>query len=57
MDQLYRDEALCARAGVDARAAGALWRSFQAGRPGIYWSRVWAIFVLLHWCARHEVAL
>jgi asparagine synthase (glutamine-hydrolysing) len=57
MDQLYRDDGLCARAGVDAKAAGALWRSFQAGRPGIYWSRVWAIFVLLHWCARHEVSL
>jgi asparagine synthase (glutamine-hydrolysing) len=57
MDELFHDEALCGRAGVDFRATVALWRSFQAGRPGIYWSRVWAIFVLLHWCARQGASL
>jgi asparagine synthase (glutamine-hydrolysing) len=57
MDDLYHDEALCTRVGVDAKMAAALWRSFLGGGPGLYWSRVWAIFVLLDWCARHRVAL
>ncbi len=57
MEALYRDEALCERAGVDPASALALWRSFQAGRSGIYWSRVWAIYVHLNWCAQHRVSL
>jgi asparagine synthase (glutamine-hydrolysing) len=57
MDALYRDRALCERAGVCNRTALALWRSFQAGRPGIYWSRVWAIYVYLHWCEQQRVSL
>jgi asparagine synthase (glutamine-hydrolysing) len=57
MGDLFRDEALCARAGVDPKIVGALWRSFQAGGPGIYWSSLWAIFVLLYWCEHHQVSL
>jgi asparagine synthase (glutamine-hydrolysing) len=32
-----------------------IWREFQAGRVG--WSRVWAIFVLHDWLARHRIAV
>jgi len=28
-----------------------------ARRPGIYWSRVWALFILVDWCRRHRVSL
>ena len=27
------------------------------GRPGLYWSRIWALYVLLSWCQTHDVAL
>ncbi|HEY6477728.1 MAG TPA: asparagine synthase (glutamine-hydrolyzing) [Polyangia bacterium] len=57
IDDMYNDEALCARVGIDGRTAVALWRSFLAGGPGLYWSRVWAVFVLLDWCSRHRVSL
>jgi asparagine synthase (glutamine-hydrolysing) len=57
MDDLYHDKDLCERAGIDGRTAVALWRSFLGGGPGLYWSRVWAIFVLLDWCRRHRVSL
>jgi asparagine synthase (glutamine-hydrolysing) len=57
MDSVYNDEALCERVGVDPKLAATLWRSFLGGSPGLYWSRVWAIFVLLHWSARHKASL
>ena len=33
-----------------------LWAAFKSGARGIYWSRIWAIFVLLRWCRAHGVA-
>ena len=57
MESVFRDEGLCARAGLRPDAVRTLWRSFCAGRPGLYWSRVWAIHVLLSWCRTHDVAL
>jgi asparagine synthase (glutamine-hydrolysing) len=57
MDAMFRDSALCLRVGVDARTTLALWRSFQANHPGIYWSRVWALYVLLYWCDKHGMSL
>ncbi|MBI1944063.1 MAG: asparagine synthase (glutamine-hydrolyzing) [Deltaproteobacteria bacterium] len=57
MDEVYGDARALASVGLDARAAAALWRSFSAGRPGIYWSRVWAPFVLVDWARRHRLTL
>jgi asparagine synthase (glutamine-hydrolysing) len=57
IDDMYRDSDLCARVGIDGRAAVALWQSFLAGGVGLYWSRVWAVFILLDWCARHRASL
>ncbi len=51
------DERLCRAVGVNSSAATRLWRAFQSGAPGMYWSRVWAIFVLLWWCRRYQVTL
>ena len=34
-----------------------LWRAFRNGAPGMYWSRVWAPYVLLYWCSQHGVGL
>ena len=51
------DRDLCAAAGLDHATVGKLWRSFVAGAPGMYWSRIWTVFVLLRWCREHRVAL
>jgi asparagine synthase (glutamine-hydrolysing) len=51
------DAALCARVGLDHRTVNRLWRTFEAQAPGMYWSRIWALFVLLWWCREHDVAL
>jgi asparagine synthase (glutamine-hydrolysing) len=57
MQDLFSDEGLARRAGLRAPAVRTLWRSFSAGRPGLYWSRVWALYVLLSWCRAHDVAI
>ncbi|MCI0629916.1 MAG: asparagine synthase (glutamine-hydrolyzing) [Phycisphaerales bacterium] len=55
--QTLGDTQQCAAAGLNAKTVGRLWQAFQAGAPGIYWSRIWAIFALLWWCRRHGVSL
>ncbi|MFI5326423.1 MAG: asparagine synthase (glutamine-hydrolyzing) [Candidatus Rokuibacteriota bacterium] len=57
MSAVFADEALVRRAGLDPRSVATLWRSFTARRPGLYWSRVWALYVLLSWCETHDVGL
>lgn len=57
MEGLFTDPDLARRAGLDGESLRTLWSSFLAGRPGLYWSRVWAIYVLLWWCRTHDVSL
>jgi asparagine synthase (glutamine-hydrolysing) len=57
LDATFADAPGFERVGLDPRAAAAVWHSFCARRPGIYWSRVWALFVLVDWCRRHRVSL
>jgi asparagine synthase (glutamine-hydrolysing) len=47
----------CRAIGLAPDAVARLWRAFDSGAPGIYWSRVWSIFALLRWCGRHRVSL
>lgn len=55
MDETLRDPALVARAGLAPDAVARLWRAFQESAPGMYWSRIWALYVLVRWCHRHGV--
>jgi asparagine synthase (glutamine-hydrolysing) len=57
MERLLSDTALVGRAGLQPKAVRTLWKSYVAGRPGLYWSRVWSIYALLSWCQRYDVAL
>lgn len=57
IDGALRDPAAVAAAGLRPDAVRRLWDAFLAGAPGVYWSRVWAIYVLVRWCRRHGVAL
>jgi asparagine synthase (glutamine-hydrolysing) len=36
---------------LDRAAVSSVWQDFQAG--GTSWNRVWALYVLRQWCARH----
>jgi asparagine synthase (glutamine-hydrolysing) len=57
IESSFRNEEACEEVGLDPAATRRLWRAYRAGSPGIYWSRVWALFVLLHWARAHRVRL
>ena len=55
MDQTLRDPQAIAPVGLDPVAVERLWRAFLDGAPGMYWSRVWSIYVFIRWCHRNRV--
>jgi asparagine synthase (glutamine-hydrolysing) len=55
MDQTLRDPQAIVPTGLNPVALERLWRAFLDGAPGIYWSRVWAVFVFIRWCHRNRV--
>jgi asparagine synthase (glutamine-hydrolysing) len=52
----FNDRELCRRSGLSPESVSRLWNSFQAGEPGLYWSRVWALFVYLWWCKEYDMS-
>jgi len=57
MERLLSDAALVSRVGLRPQTVHTLWQSYVAGRPGLYWSRVWSIYALLSWARSHDMAL
>jgi asparagine synthase (glutamine-hydrolysing) len=57
MDDVFADDAQARRAGLRGDAVRTVWQSFAAGRPGLYWSRPWSLFVLMKWCRVHGAAI
>jgi asparagine synthase (glutamine-hydrolysing) len=55
MDQTLRDPRAIAPVGLDPPAVERLWRAFLDGAPGMYWSRVWSVYVFIRWCHRNRV--
>jgi asparagine synthase (glutamine-hydrolysing) len=55
MDQTLRDPQAVLPVGLNPVAVERLWQAFLDGAPGMYWSRVWAIFVFIRWCQRNRV--
>ncbi len=57
LDDTLHDVVHARRVGLNGEAVARRWRAFRKGGPGIYWSRVWSLFVLLSWCRAHRVYL
>lgn len=55
MDATFRDLNLAHAIGLDGETVSRLWRAFRKGGAGLYWSRVWALFVLMRWCRTNDV--
>lgn len=55
LNDTLHDLALAQRVGLNGEAVARLWRAFRKGGAGVYWSRVWSLFVLLSWCRAHRV--
>jgi asparagine synthase (glutamine-hydrolysing) len=55
MDDTMRDPDAVRAVGLDPRAVERLWKAFLDGAPGVYWTRIWAVYVLVRWCHRYGV--
>jgi asparagine synthase (glutamine-hydrolysing) len=55
MDQTLRDPQAIAPTGLNPLAVERLWQAFRDGAPGMYWSRVWSVYVFIRWCHRNRV--
>jgi asparagine synthase (glutamine-hydrolysing) len=55
LDATFGDINLAHSIGLNAESVGRLWRAFKKQGTGIYWSRVWSLFMLMTWCRRHGV--
>ena len=42
--------------GLDQSAVAQVWRQFQQRKPGVNWSRPWALYTLLRWAAQNGLA-
>jgi asparagine synthase (glutamine-hydrolysing) len=57
IDGTMRDRRAVESTGLDPVATAELWDAYQKGSPGLYWSRIWAIYAYVRWCHRHRVSL
>lgn len=57
VDATMRDADAVRPTGLNPLAVSQLWQAFLDGAPGLYWSRVWAIYVFIRWCQRHGASL
>jgi len=55
MNQTLRDPQLIAPTGLEPCAVEKLWQAFLDGAPGMYWSRIWSVYVFVRWCHRNRV--
>ncbi len=55
MDTTMRDPQMAAAVGLNGQTVSRLWTAYQEGAPGLYWSRVWVLYILMRWCHRHGV--
>jgi len=57
IESTFSNVTLVESVGLRPETLQRLWRAFRAGAPGMYWSRIWAPYVLLNWCHSHGVSL
>jgi asparagine synthase (glutamine-hydrolysing) len=55
MDRTLRDPHAIAPVGLAPAAVERLWHAYLSGAPGMYWSRVWSVYVFIRWCHRNQV--
>jgi asparagine synthase (glutamine-hydrolysing) len=53
----FADRALCDSVGLRSEVLTRLLGAFVKNAPGMYWSRVWSLYILLWWARQHKVTL
>lgn len=51
------DQTLMASVGLSPQGGGDLWRAYQAGAPGLYWTRIWCLYALAVWARRQGLSI
>lgn len=57
IEATFADDGQVAAAGLNPAAVRTLWSAFKGGSKGLYWTRIWSIYVLVRWCAAHRVSM
>lgn len=57
ISELFNDEDLCLSVGINSSSLQQLLSAFNNNQPGIYWTRIWGIYILLAWCKNNQVSL
>ncbi|MCR9258145.1 MAG: asparagine synthase (glutamine-hydrolyzing) [Pseudomonadaceae bacterium] len=57
MEGCFSDLVTINAMGLNCETVSRVWRAFKKGGAGVYWSRVWALYVLIRWCKLHGVYL
>jgi asparagine synthase (glutamine-hydrolysing) len=55
VNSLLCDEQAVRRAGLNPSMVKKFWERYCSGVGGLYWSRVWALYVLVWWCNHYGV--
>jgi asparagine synthase (glutamine-hydrolysing) len=55
--ETFSDRNAVLAAGLNPAAVLRLWNAYLANTPGLYWSRVWSLYVLVRWCGRNGVSI
>lgn len=55
--ETFNDQSVCSDLGINQDFILRLLSAYQTGTKGIYWSRIWSLYVLLNWCNKHRVTL
>jgi len=57
LESTLTDVSLAHRVGLDGEVVARTLRAYRAGAPGIYWSRIWALYVLMRFARAHRLEL
>jgi asparagine synthase (glutamine-hydrolysing) len=52
VEQTFADVDHCKAVGIEPQTVQKLWTAFKRADSGLYWSRIWSIFVYLRLCRR-----
>ena len=55
IDTVLRDADAVRAAGLVPETVVRLWSEFRRGHPGVYWSRIWSLYVFVRWCHTNQV--
>lgn len=57
VDAVLTDRTLMASVGLSPQGVADLWQAYQAGAPGLYWTRIWCLYALAVWARRQGLSM